>query len=98
MRAELYPEKPRSTTFRRFLKISGAKNLVDALMEQIKPFRPARFILNEMIESIERIERAAVSASPPTAARCSKTKLVVIAAGGGLAPAEAPADARHRGV
>src|ERR1043166_9764760 len=50
--AELYPEKP-IYDIPAIPKIS-AQGLVDALMEQIKPFGP-QFHLSEMVESIEKI-------------------------------------------
>ena len=50
--AELYPEKP-IYDIPAIPKIS-AQGLVDALMDQIKPFGPT-FHLSEMVESIERI-------------------------------------------
>ena len=58
-----------------------AQGLVDALMEQIKPFNP-QFHLNEMVESIEQHRRSAVSRHDRRrqGVRC---KVVVIAAGGG---------------
>ena len=77
--AELYPEKP-IYDIPAIPKIS-AQGLVDALMEQIKPFGPT-FHLNEMVESIERIgePRFRVKTDGGKVFEC---KIVVIAAGGG---------------
>src|ERR1700760_2804280 len=51
--AELYPEKPIYDI--PALPIVTGQGLVDALLQQIKPFHP-EFHLGEMIEKIERIE------------------------------------------
>ncbi|MFZ0426284.1 MAG: NAD(P)/FAD-dependent oxidoreductase [Xanthobacteraceae bacterium] len=77
--AELYPEKP-------IYDIPGiphtsAQGLVDALMQQIKPFNP-QFHLNEMVESVEKIgdHQFRVKTDQGQEFEC---KVVVIAAGGG---------------
>ena len=77
--AELYPEKP-------IYDIPGiphtsAQGLVDALMQQIKPFNP-QFHLNEMVESVEKIgdQLFRVKTDQGQEFEC---KVVVIAAGGG---------------
>jgi thioredoxin reductase (NADPH) len=77
--AELYPEKP-------IYDIPGiphtsAQGLVDALLQQIKPFNP-QFHLNEMVESVEKIGDPLfrVKTDQGTEFEC---KILVIAAGGG---------------
>jgi thioredoxin reductase (NADPH) len=77
--AELYPEKP-------IYDIPGiphtsAQGLVDALLQQIKPFNP-QFHLNEMVESVEKIgdQLFRVKTDQGQEFEC---KVVVIAAGGG---------------
>ena len=77
--AELYPEKP-------IYDIPGiphtsAQGLVDALMQQIKPFNP-QFHLNEMVELVEKIgdQQFRVKTDQGQEFEC---KVVVIAAGGG---------------
>jgi thioredoxin reductase (NADPH) len=77
--AELYPEKP-IYDIPAIPKIS-AQGLVDALMEQIKPFGPT-FHLNEMVESIERIGDPAFRVKTD-GGKTFECKVVVIAAGGG---------------
>jgi thioredoxin reductase (NADPH) len=77
--AELYPEKP-IYDIPAIPKIS-AQGLVEALMEQIKPFGP-QFHLNEMVESIERIGVPLFRVTTD-GGKVFETKLVVIAAGGG---------------
>ena len=66
--AELYPEKPiydiPAVPF-----ITG-HGLVEALMQQIKPFNPT-FHLGEMVTTLEKIGDP-LFASPPIAARCSR--------------------------
>ncbi len=77
--AELYPEKP-IYDIPAIPKIS-AQGLVDALMEQIKPFGPT-FHLNEMVESIERTGDPAFRVKTD-GGKTFECKVVVIAAGGG---------------
>ena len=77
--AELYPEKP-IYDIPAIPKIS-AQGLVDALMEQIKPFSPT-FHLNEMVETIERIGEPAFRIKTD-GGKVFECKIVVIAAGGG---------------
>ena len=77
--AELYPEKP-IYDIPAIPKIS-AQGLVDALMEQIKPFGPT-FHLNEMVESIERIGEPAFRVKTD-GGKVFECKIVVVAAGGG---------------
>ncbi|HXF90118.1 MAG TPA: NAD(P)/FAD-dependent oxidoreductase [Xanthobacteraceae bacterium] len=77
--AELYPEKP-------IYDIPGlprisAQGLVDALMEQIKPFHPT-FHLNDMVQTIERIGDPLFRVKTETG-KVFEAKVVVIAAGGG---------------
>jgi thioredoxin reductase (NADPH) len=77
--AELYPEKP-IYDIPAIPKIS-AQGLVDALMEQIKPFNPT-FHLGEMVETIERIGEPLFKVTTD-GGKVFETKLLVIAAGGG---------------
>jgi thioredoxin reductase (NADPH) len=77
--AELYPEKP-IYDIPALPKVS-AQGLVEALMEQIKPFGPT-FHLNEMVESIERIGDPLFRVKTD-AGKTFEAKVVVIAAGGG---------------
>ena len=92
--AELYPEKP-IYDIPAIPKIS-AQGLVDALMEQIKPFGPT-FHLNEMVRDHRAHRRSAVS-------RHHRRRQGVRVQGRGdrgrrrLVPAQAPADPRHRGL
>jgi thioredoxin reductase (NADPH) len=77
--AELYPEKP-------IYDIPGipfvtGQGLVDALMEQIKPFHPT-FHLNEMVETIEKIGDPGFRVTTDRG-QVFEVKIVVIAAGGG---------------
>ncbi len=77
--AELYPEKP-------IYDIPGipmctGKSLVDALMEQIKPFG-AQFHLQEMVESIEKIGDPLFRVKTD-GGKEFECKVVVVAAGGG---------------
>jgi thioredoxin reductase (NADPH) len=77
--AELYPEKP-IYDIPAIAKCS-AQELVDKLMEQIKPFG-AQFHLGEMVESVERIGEPAFRVKTD-AGKVFETKVLVIAAGGG---------------
>ena len=77
--AELYPEKP-IYDIPAIPKIS-AQGLVDALMEQIKPFGP-QFHLGEMVETIERTGEPGFRVTTD-GGKVFECKLVVIAAGGG---------------
>ncbi len=77
--AELYPEKP-IYDIPGIPYISG-QGLVDALMEQIKPFG-ATFHLGEMIETVEKIGDPLFRATTD-GGKVLETKLIVIAAGGG---------------
>src|SRR3954467_3853589 len=77
--AELYPEKP-IYDIPAIPKIS-AQGLVDALMEQIKPFGPT-FHLSEMVESIEKIGTPGFRVSTD-GGKVFECKIIVIAAGGG---------------
>jgi thioredoxin reductase (NADPH) len=81
--AELYPEKP-------IYDIPGfpiitAQGLVDGLIAQSKPFKPA-IHLNEMVESIERIgepKESNLFRVTTNGGKTFETKVIVIAAGGG---------------
>jgi thioredoxin reductase (NADPH) len=77
--AELYPEKP-IYDIPAIPKIS-AQGLVDALMEQIKPFHPV-FHLNEMVQTIERIGDPLFRVTTDNG-KTFEAKVVVVAAGGG---------------
>jgi len=77
--AELYPEKP-IYDIPAIPKIS-AQGLVDALMEQIKPFNPV-FHLGEMVQTIERIGDPLFRIATDNG-KVFEAKVVVIAAGGG---------------
>src|SRR6266705_2314068 len=77
--AELYPEKP-------IYDIPGVPyvsghGLVEALLAQIKPFKPT-FHLNEMVEKIERIGEPAFRVTTD-AGKVFECTVVVISAGGG---------------
>src|SRR5690349_864802 len=77
--AELYPEKP-IYDIPAIPKIS-AQGLVEALMEQIKPFSP-QFHLGEMVMEIERIGDPAFRVKTD-GGKTFEARIVVIAAGGG---------------
>ena len=77
--AELYPEKP-IYDIPALPKVS-AQGLVDALLEQIKPFGPT-YHLNEMVEAIERIGNPLFRVKTD-GGKVFEAKVVVIAAGGG---------------
>ncbi|MDQ0473031.1 NAD(P)/FAD-dependent oxidoreductase [Labrys wisconsinensis] len=77
--AELYPEKP-IYDIPGFPSISG-QGLVDNLIRQIEPFHPT-FHLSRMVEGIERGEDGLFQVRTD-AGEVFRTKVVVIAAGGG---------------
>jgi thioredoxin reductase (NADPH) len=77
--AELYPEKP-IYDIPAIPKIS-AQGLVEALMEQIKPFHPV-FHLGEMVQTIERAGDPLFRIGTDNG-KLFEAKVVVIAAGGG---------------
>ena len=77
--AELYPEKP-IYDIPALPKVS-AIGLVDALMEQVKPFSPT-IHLNEMVTEIERIGDPLFRVKTD-GDRVFEAKVIVIAAGGG---------------
>src|SRR5579884_1732537 len=87
--AELYPEKP-------IYDIPGipfitGQGLTDALMEQIKPFKPT-FHLGEMVTRVEKLGEAAFRVGTD-AGKTFECKAVVIAAGGGsFQPKRPPID------
>jgi thioredoxin reductase (NADPH) len=77
--AELYPEKP-------IYDIPGipyitGHGLTDALMQQIKPFKPT-FHLNEMVTSLEKIDNPGFRVTTD-GGKTFECKCVVVAAGGG---------------
>jgi thioredoxin reductase (NADPH) len=77
--AELYPEKPIYDI--PGIPYTSAQGLVEALLQQIKPFNP-QFHLNEMVETVEKIcdPLFRVKTDQGQEFEC---KVVVIAAGGG---------------
>jgi thioredoxin reductase (NADPH) len=77
--AELYPEKPIYDI--PGIPYTSAHGLVDALMQQIKPFNP-QFHLNEMVESVEKIGEPLFRVKTDQG-QVFESKIVVIAAGGG---------------
>src|ERR1700690_2367077 len=77
--AELYPEKPIYDI--PGIPFTSAQGLVDALMQQIKPFNP-QFHLNEMVETVEKIGDPLFRVKTDQG-KVFEGKIVVIAAGGG---------------
>jgi len=77
--AELYPEKPIYDI--PGIPYTSAQGLVDALMQQIKPFNP-QFHLNEMVEKVEKIGDPLFRVTTDQGKEF-ECKVVVIAAGGG---------------
>jgi thioredoxin reductase (NADPH) len=77
--AELYPEKPIYDI--PGIPFTSAQGLVDALLEQIKPFNP-QFHLNEMVEKVEKIGDPLFRVTTDQG-QVFESKIVVIAAGGG---------------
>jgi len=77
--AELYPEKPIYDI--PGIPYTSAHGLVDALLQQIKPFNP-QFHLNEMVETVERIGDPLFRVKTDQG-KIFESKVVVIAAGGG---------------
>ncbi len=77
--AELYPEKPIYDI--PGIPVTSAQGLVDALMEQIKPFNP-QFHLNEMVDKVEKIGDPLFRVTTDQGKEF-ECKVVVIAAGGG---------------
>ncbi|MFY9895890.1 MAG: NAD(P)/FAD-dependent oxidoreductase [Xanthobacteraceae bacterium] len=77
--AELYPEKPIYDI--PGIPYTSAHGLVDALLQQIKPFN-AQFHLNEMVEKVEKIGDPLFRVTTDQGKQF-ESKIVVIAAGGG---------------
>jgi thioredoxin reductase (NADPH) len=77
--AELYPEKPIYDI--PGIPFTSAQGLVDALLQQIKPFN-AQFHLNEMVEKVEKIGDPLFRITTDQG-KTFESKVVVIAAGGG---------------
>jgi thioredoxin reductase (NADPH) len=77
--AELYPEKPIYDI--PGIPFTSAHGLVDALLQQIKPFNP-QFHLNEMVETVERIGDPLFRVTTDQG-KVFESRIVVIAAGGG---------------
>jgi thioredoxin reductase (NADPH) len=77
--AELYPEKPIYDI--PGIPYTSAQGLVDALLQQIKPFN-AQFHLGEMVESVEKIGEPLFRVKTDQGKEF-ESKVVVIAAGGG---------------
>ena len=77
--AELYPEKPIYDI--PALPSVSAQELVDRLMEQIKPFDP-QFTFNRMVSGLEKLEDGSFRVTTDEG-EIFEAKIVVIAAGGG---------------
>jgi thioredoxin reductase (NADPH) len=77
--AELYPEKPIYDI--PGIPFTSAQGLVEALLQQIKPFNP-QFHLTEMVESVEKIGDPLFRVTTDQG-QVFECKIVVIAAGGG---------------
>ena len=77
--AELYPEKPIYDI--PGIPYTSAQGLVEALLQQIKPFNP-QFHLNEMVETVEKIGDPLFRVKTDQGQEF-ECKVVVIAAGGG---------------
>ncbi len=77
--AELYPEKPIYDI--PGIPFTSAQGLVDALLQQIKPFNPL-YHLNEMVETVEKIGDPLFRVTTDQG-KVFEAKIVVIAAGGG---------------
>ncbi len=87
--AELYPEKPIYDI--PGLPIVTGQGLVDALMEQIKPFKP-EFHFSEIVAGLERLPDGRFRLVTD-AGTVFETKVVIIAAGGGsFQPKKPPVD------
>src|SRR6202142_941083 len=84
--AELYPEKPIYDI--PGIPFTSAQGLVDALLEQIKPFNP-QFHLNEMVESVEKIGDPLFRVKTDKGTEF-EAKIVVIAGGGSFQPKRPP--------
>ena len=77
--AELYPEKPIYDI--PALPVVSGQELVDRLLEQIRPFGP-EFHLGQMVEMLERLPQGGFRLSTD-AGTSIEAKVVVVAAGGG---------------
>ncbi len=77
--AELYPEKPIYDI--PGYPIVGAQELVDKLMEQVRPFNP-QFTFNRMVAGIERLPGGGFKVTTDEN-EVFETKVIVVAAGGG---------------
>jgi thioredoxin reductase (NADPH) len=77
--AELYPEKPIYDI--PAVPYTSAQGLVDALMQQIKPFNP-QFHLSEMVQTIEKTGDPLFRVTTDLG-KVFEAKIVVVAAGGG---------------
>jgi thioredoxin reductase (NADPH) len=77
--AELYPEKPIYDI--PGIPFTSAQGLVDALLQQIKPFN-AQYHLGEMVETVEKIGDPLFRVRTDQG-KVFEAKIVVIAAGGG---------------
>src|SRR6202171_4089987 len=84
--AELYPEKPIYDI--PGIPFTSAQGLVDALLQQIKPFNP-QFHLNEMVETVEKIGDPLFRVKTDQG-QLFEAKVVLIAAGGGSVPPQRP--------
>ncbi|MGE3142665.1 MAG: NAD(P)/FAD-dependent oxidoreductase [Hyphomonadaceae bacterium] len=81
--AELYPEKPIYDI--PALPIVTGQGLTDALLEQIKPFGPT-FHLNQMAESLERLEDGKFRLTTELGSTITAPVLVIAAGGGSFVP------------
>jgi thioredoxin reductase (NADPH) len=77
--AELYPEKPIYDI--PGIPYTSAQGLVDALLQQIKPFG-AQYHLGEMVETVEKVGEPLFRVKTDQG-KVFESKVVVIAAGGG---------------
>src|ERR1700691_5399705 len=77
--AELYPEKPIYDI--PGIPYTSAQGLVEALLQQIKPFNP-QFHLNDMVESVEKIGDPLFRVKTDQG-QVFESKVVATAAGGG---------------
>ncbi len=91
---ELYPEKP-IYDIPGFPIVTG-QELVDRLMEQIKPFAP-QFHLAQMASGLRKLPDGRWMLSTDAGADIA-APVVVIAAGGGSFVAQAAADRGHRSL
>jgi thioredoxin reductase (NADPH) len=87
--AELYPEKP-IYDIPAYPTI-GAQELVDRLMDQVRPFGPT-FHFNEMVEVLERREDGRFAVVTDGGKRFLAKAVIVAAGGGSFQPKKPPID------